>query len=174
MSILAGERLALVWTRRLALVSGWLLLAVALVTVADALLRSFLGRPLQGTFEATELLLAVIIFFGLPHTSLTDGHVAVDFLTSRLGRRTQCAIIAVNALVSAVLLGLIAAQMADLALEYSATKRTTITTRLPIVPVLVPVTIAAGLTVLGFMVQAVGAVARTFRPDLPPLPTPYR
>ena len=54
MSLLALERTALRWTRRLALVGGGLLLGVALVTVVDALLRSFLGRPLQGTFEATE------------------------------------------------------------------------------------------------------------------------
>jgi TRAP-type C4-dicarboxylate transport system permease small subunit len=174
LSVLALERLTILWTRRLALLGGWLLLAVALVTVADALLRSFLGRPLQGTFEATELVLAAIIFFGLPYTSLVDGHVSVDFLTSRLGPRMQYAIIAVNALVSAVLLTLIAVQMGYLAAEYSVTNRTTITMRFPIVPVLIPVTVAAGLTVLGFVVQAVGAGVRALRPELPPLPTPYQ
>lgn len=146
---------------------------MALSTVADALLRSFLGRPLKGTFEATELVLAAIIFFGLPYTSLTDGHVAVDFLTGRLGLRTQYAIMAVNALVYAVLLGLITVQMADLAVEYMATSRTTITVRIPIVPFIMPVTAAAALAALAFVVQAVGAGARALRPDLPPLPTPY-
>jgi TRAP-type C4-dicarboxylate transport system permease small subunit len=173
LSVLGLERLAMVWTRRLAQLGGWLLLAVALGTVADALLRSFVGRPIRGTFEATELLLAAIIFFGLPYTSLTDGHVSVDFLTSRLGPRLQYAIIAVNALVCAALLGLITVQMADLAAEYMATSRTTITVRIPIVPFILPVTVAAGLAVLGFVVQAVGAGARALRPTLPPLPTPY-
>jgi TRAP-type C4-dicarboxylate transport system permease small subunit len=173
-SFLEIERLATHGTRRLAWIGGWLLLAVALVTSSDALLRDFLGRPLPGTFEATELVLAAIIFFGLPYTSLIDGHVSVDFLTSRLGPRTQYAIIAVNATVCAGLFGVITLQMMALASEFLATTRTTITMRLPIFPCLVPVTIASGLTALGFIMQAVGAALRAWRPDLPPLPTPYR
>lgn len=80
---------------------------------------------------------------------------------------------AVNALVCAILLGLITVQMADLALEYMTTSRTTITVRIPIVPFIMPVTAAAALAALAFVVQAVGAGARALRPDLPPLPTPH-
>jgi TRAP-type C4-dicarboxylate transport system permease small subunit len=161
MSFLAIERLATHWMRHLALFGGWLLLAVAIVTTSDALLRDFLGRPLPGTFEATELVLAVVIFFGLPYTSLTDGHVSVDFLTSRLGQRAQ-------------LLGVITRQMAALAAEFLATQRTTITMRIPIFPSMILVTVTAGLAALGFIIQAFGAVLRAFRPGLPPLPTPHR
>jgi TRAP-type transport system small permease protein len=168
------ERLATNWTRRLSLLGGWLLLAVAIVTTIDALLRDFLGRPLPGTFEATELVLAVIIFFGLPYASLTDGHVSVDFLTSRLGQRTQYAIVAVNAVICAVLFGVIMLQLTALAAEFLATQRTTITIRIPIFPCLVLVTITAGLATLGFVVQAVGAALRAWRPSMPPLPTPHR
>lgn len=171
MSLLALERAALRWTRRLALVGGALLLGVAVVTVADALLRSFLGRPIQGTFEATELLLAAIIFFGMPFTSLTDGHVAADFLTARLSPRAQHAVMAVNAFVVTTLLALITVQMAFLAAEYHAIARTTITMRIPIVPFIVPVTVASALATLGFLLHGVGALARAVRPALPPLPT---
>jgi TRAP-type C4-dicarboxylate transport system permease small subunit len=168
------ERLATTWTRGLALCSGWLLLAIAIGTAIDALLRDFFGRPLPGTFEVTELVLAAVIFFGLPYTSLTDGHVSVDFLTSHLGQRAQYAIIAVNAVICAVLLGVITLQMTALAMEFLATQRTTITMRIPIFPCIVPVTVTAGLAALGFIVQAVGAALRVFRPDLPPLPMPHR
>src|SRR5918999_1291523 len=126
------------WTRRLAMLGGWLL-TVAMVTAIDALLRHFLGGPLQGTFEATELVLAAIIFFGLPYTSLTDGHVSVDFLTGRLGQRAQHAIIAVNAVICAALFAVITLQMTALAAEFLATQRTTITMRIPVFPCMVPV-----------------------------------
>jgi TRAP-type C4-dicarboxylate transport system permease small subunit len=169
---LALEHSMTKWTRRLALLGGWLLLAVAIVTAIDALLRDFLGRPLPGTFEVTELVLAAIIFFGLPYTGLTDGHVSVDFLTGRLGQRTQDAIIAVNAIICVVLFAVIALQMTVLAAEFLATQRTTITMRIPIFPCLVLVAITAGLTALAFVVQAVGAALRAFRTALPPLPTP--
>jgi TRAP-type C4-dicarboxylate transport system permease small subunit len=173
-SFLDVERLAINGTRRLALLAGCLLLGIAIVTATDALLRDFLGRPLRGTFEATELVLAVIIFFGLPYTGLTDAHVSVDFLTSRLGRRTQYVLIAVNAVVCAVLMGVITLQLTALTAEFLATKRTTITMRIPIFPCILPVTVAAGLAALGFVVQAVGAALRAFQPTLPPLPAPQR
>jgi TRAP-type C4-dicarboxylate transport system permease small subunit len=172
--ILRLERAAVVWSRRLALLGGVLLLAVALATVLDALLRKFFAAPIQGTFEAVELLLACIIFFGLPYTGIVDGHVAVDFLTQRLGARAQYAIIAVNAVVVAALLGLITQQMAVLAVEYAATGRTTINARIPVVPFLVPAAVAGGLAALGFVLQAVGAAVRAVHPDVGPLPAPPR
>jgi TRAP-type transport system small permease protein len=173
-SFLELERIVTEWTRRLALLGGWLLLAVAVVTALDALLRDVLGHPLPGTFEATELVLAAIIFFGLPYTSLTDGHVSVDFLTNRLRQRTQYAIIAVNAAICTILFGVITVQMMALAAEFLATDRTTITTRIPIFPCIVPVIATAGLTALGFVVQAVGSGLRACRTGLPPLPSPPR
>jgi TRAP-type C4-dicarboxylate transport system permease small subunit len=144
-----------------------MLVAVALVTTGDALLRDFWGRPLPGTFEATELVLAVIIFLGLPYTSLTAGHVAVDVLTSRLGGRTQEVINTVNALICAALFAVITLQLAALTAEFLATQRTTITMRLPIAPCLVPVTVTAALSALAFVVQAVGAARRAWAPNLP-------
>ena len=53
MSLIRLESIVATWARRLLLLGGWLLLAVASVTVADALLRSFAGRPIQGTFEGS-------------------------------------------------------------------------------------------------------------------------
>jgi TRAP-type transport system small permease protein len=163
------ERAAVAWTRRLALLGGWLLLFAAFATVADAL-RYFFSRPLPGAFEATELVLAAIVFFALPYVCVTDGNVSVDALTQRLRRRLQHVLIALNALLSAALLALIAYQMTHLAQEYWTTSRTTITARIPVFPFLVPVMVAAGLAALGFVVQALGALARVARPDLPPAP----
>jgi TRAP-type C4-dicarboxylate transport system permease small subunit len=170
--MLRFERGAVIWSRQLTLIGGGLLLGVALVTVSDALLRYSLGRPIRGTFEATELLLAAIIFFGMPYMSLIDGHVSVDFLTSRLGPRTQHAIIAINATVCAVLLVVITVQMSALAREFLATGRTTITMRIPVFSFIVPVTAAAGLAAIGFVIQAAGAGLRALRPQMPPFPTP--
>jgi TRAP-type C4-dicarboxylate transport system permease small subunit len=164
------ERAAVLWTRRLALLGGCLLLLTAFATVVDALFRYFLSRPLPGTFEATELLLAAIVFFGLPYVCTTDGNVSVDALTRRLRPALQQVLIALNALLSAALLALIAYQMTHLANEYWATARTTLSYRIPILPFLLPVTAAAALAALGFVVQALGALARAARPDLPPAP----
>ena len=173
-ALVALERRAVVWTRRLALAGGWLLLLVAVVTVLDALLRYLFNRPIQGTFEATELVLAAIIFFGLPYTGLTDGHVTVDVLTARFPGRVQSALIGINALVCACVLGLIAYELGLLAAEYGRTARTTITTRIPVYPFILPVTAAAWLAAAAFVIQALGAFARAAWPGPGPVPEPPR
>lgn len=174
MSYLAFERAVVRWTRRLALLAGWILLAIGFLTVADATLRYGFNRPLPGTFELTELVLAVIIFFGLPYTGLIDGHVAVDILTARLSPRAQHAFIAVTSLVVAALLGVITWEITRLADEFLRTNRTTITARIPVLPFAVPVALAAALATLTAVLQAVGALCRMARPELGPMPAPER
>ncbi len=172
MTALGLEGLLVRWTRRLALLGGGLLLGVALATVGDSVLRYGLNRPIPGVFELTELVLASIIFFGLPYTGILDGHVSVDIVTSRLGPRGRHGLIAITALVVAGLLGVITYEMATLAGEVLRTGRTTITARIPEFPFMVPVTIASALAALAALVQALGAMARVARPDQPPMPAP--
>ena len=159
-ALLAVERLAVTWTRRLALVGGFVLLAASVVTVADALLRKFFSRPIQGTFEATELLLAVIIFFALPYTGLTDAHAVLDLTVNRLPKRAQEIIIGLNGLFCAVVLGVVAYEMGLLAAEYGRTARTSITMRIPVYPFILPAVAAGWLASLGFVIQALAAFSR--------------
>ena len=48
------------------------------LTCVDVIGRYFLNRPVPGGFELTEILLAGLIFAGLPPVSLRDEHVTVD------------------------------------------------------------------------------------------------
>lgn len=166
---LSLERVATVWTRRLALAGGWVLLALAVVTVFDALLRKFFSRPIQGTFEATELLLAAIIFFAMAYTVLTDGHVVLDLFTNRFSQRVQAVIIGLNALFFAAVLAVVAYELSVLAAEYGRTARTTITMRIPVYPVAAAVTAAAWLASLASVIQALAAFARLAHRDAEPL-----
>jgi TRAP-type C4-dicarboxylate transport system permease small subunit len=172
LTVLGLEALAVRWSRRLALLGGGLLLGVALTTAGDATLRYGLSRPIPGMFELTELVLASIIFFGLPYTGILDGHVSVDIVTARLGPRARHALVAMSALVVAALLGAITWEMLLRAGEVLRTGRTTITARIPELPFMVPVTIASGLATLAALIQAAGAVARIARPDLGAMPAP--
>ncbi len=66
----------------IARVCGWLagtaLAAMMLVTVADVLLRAVLNKPIRGTLEIVELLLACTFFLALPASFLRDEHIVVD------------------------------------------------------------------------------------------------
>jgi TRAP-type transport system small permease protein len=48
------------------------------LTCADVIGRYFFGMPIYGGFEMTEMLLAALIFAGLPLVTLRDDHITVD------------------------------------------------------------------------------------------------
>lgn len=49
-----------------------------LLTVADVVLRATTNRPIRGTFEIVELLLACTFFIALPAVFLRDENLVVD------------------------------------------------------------------------------------------------
>jgi TRAP-type C4-dicarboxylate transport system permease small subunit len=64
-------------------------LPLMLITTADVVGRGFFNKPIAGTFELSEYMLAVIILLGAAYTQQVKGHVAVDFLTSRFSNKNQ-------------------------------------------------------------------------------------
>ena len=70
---------------------GWLggisLAAMMLVTVADVVLRAVANKPIRGTFEIVELLLACTFFLALPASFLRDEHIVVDIVDGVAPRR---------------------------------------------------------------------------------------
>ena len=50
------------------------------LTCVDVIGRYFFGTPVYGGFEMTEMLLAALIFAGLPLVTLRDDHITVDLL----------------------------------------------------------------------------------------------
>ena len=69
---------------RAAAACGWVaaaaLAAMMLLTVADVLLRATINRPIRGTLEIVELLLACTFFLALPASFLRDEHIVVDIV----------------------------------------------------------------------------------------------
>lgn len=54
--------------------------AMVLLTVADVVLRATVNRPIHGTYELIELLLACAVFLALPAAFLRDEHIVVDIV----------------------------------------------------------------------------------------------
>ena len=79
------------WERRadavLGVAASAILMAMMLLTFVDVVARYVFNRPLRGAFEVTELLLAVLIFAGLPLVSHADEHVTMDFIDRLLAGR---------------------------------------------------------------------------------------
>lgn len=87
--------------RALGLLGAGLLMAMMLVTFGDVVGRN-LGRPIPGAKEATQVMLAALVFVMLPLVTRVRGHIAVDlldsFVSERLKALQEVAICAMGAL----------------------------------------------------------------------------
>lgn len=61
-------------------VAAIILFVMMVLTCVDVVGRYFLARPVPGAFELTEMMLAGLIFTGLPLVTLNQEHVTVDVL----------------------------------------------------------------------------------------------
>jgi len=61
----------------------FLAVPLMLITTFDVLGRGFFDKPIPGTLELSEYMLAIIILLGAAYTQQVKGHIGVDFLTSR-------------------------------------------------------------------------------------------
>lgn len=64
----------------LGMIAAVLLFVLMALTCADVVGRYFFNSPIFGAFEITEMLLAALIFAGLPLVTLRGEHVTVDVL----------------------------------------------------------------------------------------------
>jgi TRAP-type C4-dicarboxylate transport system permease small subunit len=64
----------------LSAVAAAVLFAMMALTCVDVIGRYFFSHPIYGGFELTEMMLAAMIFIGLPLVTLRNDHITVDVL----------------------------------------------------------------------------------------------
>lgn len=81
-------------------IGATVLFLLMILTAVDVSLRYVFNSPVQGTFELTELVMVVTIFFALAYTQSQNSHVSVELLVDLLPQRAQGVIDAVTSLLS--------------------------------------------------------------------------
>jgi TRAP-type transport system small permease protein len=91
----------------LGVLAALVLFGLMTITCIDVVARYFFNRPVQGAFEITEMLLAGLIFCGLPLVTLRGEHVTVDLFDAitpdRLARVQQVVVSLICAIATAYL-----------------------------------------------------------------------
>ena len=102
------------------------LMLMMLLTVSDVLLRSLLRRPILGTTELTENMMACLAFLALAWCAVERQHLKVDLVMMMFPPRVQAVVDALTMLAGLCLVGLItwrsfleAGAMKDLNIESS-------------------------------------------------------
>jgi TRAP-type C4-dicarboxylate transport system permease small subunit len=124
------------WAERaLGFIAAAVLFVIMLLTAVDVFGRYVLNKPVPGAFEITEMMLAALIYCGLPLVSQRREHIVIDtfdYLMSRVVKRALD--MAAEVLCSATLFGLAWLVMRR-ALRVAEYGDTTTVLKLPLAPV---------------------------------------
>ena len=119
----------------LGLICGFLLIALIALTCTDVVTCYWFNAPVDGAFELTELLLAALIFAALPLTTGAGAHVEVDLLAGHSGPQLRRAMQVLAAVVSGLVLALLAWRLALHGLRLFADGAVTNSLALPLAPI---------------------------------------
>lgn len=136
--------------------------AVMMVSVVDVIGRYVFNRPLPGSSEITEILMAILIYAGLPLASLRRAHIVVDILdpvTPLALARLRDAVVGT---ISVALLAVVAWRLWAYADQIRSSKDVTEYLKLPLAPFAYAMSVLAGIA----------AMLELYRTARPPAPTP--
>jgi len=131
-----------------ALLGGFVLLGIALMTTWSSTSSVLFKKPLPGDFELVEMMVAISVFSFLPYCQLTGANVTADLFTSRAGPRT---IALLRLLSAAIALGfslLLGWRMSAGLQDYRQYVETTAILRIPIWYAYIPALMSLALLAL--------------------------
>ncbi len=129
------RRFAALLQNALGATSATVLFLMMLITAVDVFGRYVLNKPLPGGFELTELLLAALIYCGLPLVSARREHIVIDTFDPLFSRRVKRALDMVAEVVCALTLAGMGWLLFRRALRVAEYGDTTNVLKLPLAPV---------------------------------------
>lgn len=90
------------------LVGGFAVFTLMLLTVSDALLRSFANRPILGANDLVQVILVVVVACAVPLCIAGGRAIAIEFLVARLPIRIGKPVGQAMSVIAAVALGYLA------------------------------------------------------------------
>lgn len=154
-AVALGIRLSRWLDRALGLLAAVLLFGMMVLTFFDVVGRDAFSRPIPGAFEATEIMMGILIFAGLPLISARDGHVSVNLLDPLLGARARNLQYRVVSVVGAVIMVVLAYVLWDKANQLVAYGDATAYLHIPLAPVARLMSVFSAFTVVVFIANAV-------------------
>ncbi len=114
--------------------SAVLLFCMMALTFVDVIGRYFFNAPIPGGFEITELLLATLIFCGLPLVSIYGEHVTVDLFDHFIPSSVRHIREAIISVISGIILFVLSFTVWEKAVEAQGYGDVTAMLQIPIAP----------------------------------------
>ncbi len=158
-----AERVVFPLNRVMHTVGLVILLLLMFLTVGDVVGRYFFTMPIPGTFELTNFMLALIVFFSLGYTQIRRGHISIDVLVSRFSPRAQAIIDSITCLFALGLFSLVTWQSVRYASRLFAGHDVSGILSLPIYPFVIAVAFASLLFCLVLLVNLLSSLANVVK-----------
>jgi len=125
-----------VWLERvLGGVSATVLFLMMMITAVDVVGRYVFNKPLNGGFEVTEMMLAALIYCGLPLVSQRREHIVIDTFDPLMSRRVKRGLDVLAEIICSITLGGIGYLIFRRAARVAEYGDTTNVLKLPLAPV---------------------------------------
>jgi len=70
-------------------VGSFFIVVMMLLTVSDVIGRRLFNNPITGTYELSELMLIIVVFFSIIYCQVLKGHISINLFTTSLSARGQ-------------------------------------------------------------------------------------
>lgn len=139
------------------------LVFMVLLTVTDVFLRYIFNRPILGSYELTEFMMAILVFSTIGYTMAIKGHVVVDLVFTQLPQRARDILECITSFIAFILFAIVAWRNA---LQAGITwERNDVTAELfiPVSPFILFVAIGVAVLSLVLFVQFVQSLSKAIK-----------
>lgn len=144
-------------------IGACILMVMMLLVVTDVSLRFLFNRPVEGSFELVEFMVAVVVCMAMAFCGVRKGHTTVEFLVSRFSERTQAIIDGLNSLISAAFFFFICRGSVGQANVLKESESITTVLEIPLYPFLWVLALCSGLLGIVFLLQSLESLRQVFR-----------
>ena len=139
------------------------LLVMIILVTTDVTLRYVFNSPLRGVYEIVEVMLVIVVTFGMAYAAIQKSMVAVEVLVDRYPPRVRAIVAIFNSLSGLALFSLLSWKTAEQAMTYRVVGETTYVSGLPLYPFVLMVSFGAALLSLVLFVQILESITQAVR-----------
>jgi len=130
------------------------------LTTADVLLRYIFNRPIIGTYELTEYMMAMLVAFTVGYCAVNRGHVNVDLVVARIPERPRAVISVFTDLICVIFFSLITWKSFRQAIILQGSGSVSPALLIPVFPFVYIISIGFGLLALVFLLQFFESISK--------------
>jgi len=135
-----------------------------LIMVAEVIGRYFLRRPIKGSPELVEIVMLLVVFFGIGYATQKKSHVNVDLIVSLFKRRTRAILDSFLSFINMGVIVLMVWQFGARAWElFKNPGPSTTTWEIPLLPLIMIVEVGCFLLCLELIIEFFHNLSQTHR-----------